>query len=76
MALVMDGSTVEGGVADSAHTLTSVESVMSVMSEVRGDWGALVKVKDTDRVSGTLFGLHHHYITVNYIIVNYIISIL
>lgn len=38
-------------VEDSTHTVTSVTSVMSVMSEVRGDWGAVGRVKDTNRVS-------------------------
>ena len=40
-----------GGETDSTHTATSVTSVMSVMSEVRGDWGAVGRVKDTNRVS-------------------------
>lgn len=40
-----------GGETDSAHTATSVTSVMSVMSEVRGDWGAVGRVKETNRVS-------------------------
>lgn len=40
-----------GGETDSAHTATSVTSVVSVMSEVRGDWGAVRRVKETNRVS-------------------------
>ena len=41
------GSVADKGPADSAHSVTSV---LSVMSEVRGDWGGVGRVKDTDRV--------------------------
>ena len=49
MTSTTPGSTVEGG---HVHAVTSETSVMSVMSEVKGDWGAVGRVKDDNRVSG------------------------
>ena len=37
--------------ADSAHIASSVPSEISVMSEVRGDWGPVGRVKSDNRVS-------------------------
>ena len=51
VTLTTSDSVAEEGVADSAHPVSSVPSVMSVMSEVRGDWGAMGRVKDDMRVS-------------------------
>ena len=47
MTSTTPGSSVGGG----ADAVTSETSVMSVMSEVRGDWGAVGRIKDDDRVS-------------------------